>query len=80
MAQFGSGRGGTATTNPTRGKVTVTSSGTYTYTPNASARVGTPGTPVTDSFTVTATNATGGTPETVNVLISGFATVPLRVQ
>jgi VCBS repeat-containing protein len=57
------------TTQPTAGSVTVSSTGSYTYTPTVAAReAAAPGT--TDSFTVTATNAAGSTDETVTVAVS----------
>ena len=59
------------TTNPANGAVIVTGAGAYTYTPNASVRIGTPGTPLTDSFTITATNNAGSTAVAVPVQITG---------
>lgn len=59
------------TTNPASGTVVVTSAGAYTYTPNASVRIGTPGTPLTDSFSVTATNNAGSAAVSVPVSITG---------
>ena len=58
-------------TNPTSGTVVVSDAGAYTYIPNASVRIGTPGTPLTDSFSVTATNNAGSTAVSVPVHITG---------
>ncbi|QYL20729.1 Ig-like domain-containing protein [Mycolicibacterium diernhoferi] len=61
----------TVTSNPTRGSVTVSPAGTFTYTPTAAARLTSrPAYSVSDVFTVVATNATGSTPETVTVPVS----------
>jgi len=59
------------TAKPANGTVTVTAAGAYSYTPNAAVRQGTPGTPLTDGFSVTATNAGGSTGVAVAVPITG---------
>ncbi len=61
----------TVTTAPTRGTVTVSNSGVYTYTPTQEARLAADGaTPLTDTFVVTATDRFGSTSQTVTVPVA----------
>ncbi|QEN12327.1 Ig-like domain-containing protein [Mycolicibacterium sp. ELW1] len=61
----------TVTTAPTRGTVTVSNSGEYTYTPTQEARLAADGaTPLTDTFVVTATDRFGSTSQTVTVPVA----------
>jgi VCBS repeat-containing protein len=59
----------TVTTAPTDGTVTADGPGEYTYTPNADARLaaGSSTTPLTDTFTVTATDGLAATAQTIVV-------------
>lgn len=59
------------TTGPTRGTVTVTSSGTYTYTPTQDARLAADSTAaLTDTFVVTASTRFGSTSQVVTVPVA----------
>ncbi|MCV7178682.1 Ig-like domain-containing protein [Mycolicibacterium sphagni] len=65
----------TVTSDPSLGTVSLTGNGSFSYTPTTTARTNAAtGGPTTDSFTVTATNATGASAnETVSVPISPTA-------
>ncbi|GAY18269.1 Ig-like domain-containing protein [Mycobacterium sp. shizuoka-1] len=59
------------TTGPTRGTVTVSDNGVYTYTPTQAARLAADGAgPLTDTFVVTASDRFGSTPQTVTVPVA----------
>ncbi|AQT78461.1 hypothetical protein B1R94_03185 [Mycolicibacterium litorale] len=61
----------TVTTGPTQGTVTVSDSGTYTYTPSTAARLAADGTvALTDTFVVTASDRFGSTTQTVTVPVA----------
>jgi YVTN family beta-propeller protein/VCBS repeat-containing protein len=59
----------TLTTKPTQGTVTLTSTGAYTYTPTDWKSSVNTGSPMTDTFTVTATNGLTSTTQTVTLKI-----------
>ena len=66
------------TTNPTQGSVTISSTGTYTYTPTTAARLAAGSTtPVVDTFAVTATDGIAATNEAVTVPVVPRAEVPV---
>jgi len=62
----------TVTTGPARGALTVTASGAFTYTPTTAARLTAAATsdPVSDTFTISATNGIATTTQTVTVPVS----------
>lgn len=62
----------TVTTKPTKGIVTVSKTGTFTYTPTISARLAAAKTTkfTTDTFTVTATNGVASATENVTVTVT----------
>ncbi|MBV9638395.1 MAG: VCBS domain-containing protein, partial [Mycobacteriaceae bacterium] len=71
----------TVTSKPTDGTVTITN-GTYTYSPTTLARVqaSTSTTPVTDSFSVSASDGINSTASTFSVTVSPLTDVPQTPQ
>lgn len=67
-------------TAPDDGTVTVTSKGTFTYTPGIAARLAAGYTDTTDTFTVVATNGLAATPQTVTVPVSGEVNVSVALK
>ena len=67
-------------TAPDDGTVTVTSKGTFTYTPGIAARLAAGYTDTTDTFTIAATNGLATTAQTVTVPVSGEVNVSVALK